>query len=70
MSSNFSRDPGTGDESEARGALVEELELEDLRPGVQNLLDRNALGSQACLTRVRSLGGPYAADVTPLRRAP
>ncbi len=42
MSSNFSKDPGTGDESEARGALVEELErrIEELEG-----LDDAAIGS-------------------------
>ena len=42
MSSNFSKDPDTGDESEARGALVEELErrIEELEG-----LDDAAIGS-------------------------
>ena len=42
MSSNFSRDPGTGDESEARGALVEELER---RIEESERLDEAAIGS-------------------------
>ncbi len=42
MSSSLSKDPGTGDESEARGALVEELErrIEELEG-----LDDTAIGS-------------------------
>ncbi len=42
MSSNFSKDPGTADESEARGAVVEELErrIEELEG-----LDDAAIGS-------------------------
>ena len=42
MSSNFSRDPGTGDKSEARGALVEELER---RIRELESLDDAAIGS-------------------------
>ena len=42
MSSNFSRDPGTGDESKARGGLLEELErrIEEVEG-----LDDAAIGS-------------------------
>ena len=42
MPSNLSKDPGTGDESEARGAVVEELErrIEELEG-----LDDAAIGS-------------------------
>lgn len=42
MSSNFSKDPDTGDESKARGSLVEELErrIEELEG-----LDDAAIGS-------------------------
>ena len=42
MSSNFSKDPDTGDESKARGALLEELErrIEEVEG-----LDDAAIGS-------------------------